>query len=125
MTSSSLDALERAFYDIHGEGHSLDTGDIRRALFDTLSITTDTPIGTAIERLDSARAGCIEAADLSLAGLSKLCSTYTVSLGYARAATGVSAARHDRALVVALRDELTLLELFAAESELSAAVDVS
>ncbi|SEC00740.1 hypothetical protein SAMN02787142_0710 [Burkholderia sp. WP9] len=83
------------------------------------------PIGVAIERLDSARAGCITAAEVSLAEFRNLCSTYSGTIDYARTAKGVTAARHDRALLCALRAELTLLELFAAESELSAAVDVS
>ncbi|SOE50190.1 hypothetical protein SAMN05446935_0320 [Burkholderia sp. YR290] len=125
MISSSLDALERAFYDIHGEGHALDAVDIRRALFETLCITADTPIGVAIERLDSARAGCIKTAEMSLGDFQMLCSSFAGTADYTRPFNRAYRALHARALLRALRDELTLLELFAAESELSAAVDVS
>jgi len=125
MFSSSLDALERAFFDINGEGHSLDTGDIRCALFNTLSITADTPIGDAIARLDSARAGCIKTAEMSLGDFQMLCSSFAGTADYTRPFNGAYRALHARALLCALRAELTLLELFAAESELSAAVDVS
>jgi hypothetical protein len=124
MFSNTLDTLERAYFDLHGEGHSLDTGDIRRALFDILCITTETPIGIAIERLSSARTGCVANATLSLVDFRKLCSTYTSDVDYARPSKGVTAARHDRALLRALRDEMTMLELFSAESELRAGVDV-
>lgn len=125
MFSSALDALERAFCDIHGEGHALDTGDIRRALFNNLSITTETPIGTAIERLDSARAGCIKTAATSLGDFRMLCSSFASTADYTRPFNRAYRTLHARALLRALRDELTLLELFAAESELSAAIDVS